>query len=84
MKYATLLGLTILMASSPAAMAKVDRDCLRNMRDLSIPLAQAKRMCDSKYDAKPHEWGWTCDGGGGEPYQVKGQGARFKRDVLCE
>ena len=60
MKYATLLGLTILMASSPAAMAKVDRDCLRNMRDLSIPLAQAKHMCDSKYDAKPHEWGWTC------------------------
>ena len=85
MKYATLLGLAILMASSPAAVAKGDKACLRDMRELGIPLAGAKRLCDPKnYVTKPHEWGWLCDGGGGEPYRVKGQGARFRRDTICE
>ena len=48
MKYATLLGLAILMASSPAAAAKVDKACLRELRDAGIraPQWQARRMCD--------------------------------------
>ena len=85
-RYATLsFGLAILMASITAAVAKVDRACLRDVRDLRIPLAAAKRICDSKYDAKPHEWGWVCESpGSGTLSRVKGQGARLKRDVLCE
>ena len=81
MKYATLLGLAILMASVPAAVAKVDRTCIHSVRDLGIPLAAAKRVCNPKM-AKPNEWGWTCEGSG-PPHRVKG-GVRFKRDVLCE
>ena len=86
MKYATLLGLAILMASSPAA-AKVDRACLRRRsRELGItpPAAQAKRVCNPKNKVKPHEWGWLCEGAGTKIYKVKGAGARLKRDVLCE
>ena len=81
MKYATLLGLAILMASIIAAAAKVDNYCIHSVRDLGIPLAAAKRVCNPKM-AKPNEWGWTCEGSG-PPYRVKG-GIRFKRDVLCE
>jgi hypothetical protein len=86
MKYATrLLGLAILMTSITAAAAKVDRACLREIRKLGISTAQAKRICDPKYDAKPHEWGWVCESpGSGTLSRVKGQGARLKRDVLCE
>ena len=76
-----IFALVILMASIPAAVAKVDRTCIRNVRDLGIPLAAAERVCNPKM-AKPDEWGWTCEGSG-PPYRVKG-GIRFKRDVLCE
>ena len=81
MKYATLLGLTILMASSPAAMAKVDRDCLRNVRDLGIPLARPSACVTPR-------WQNPINGDGparasGPPYRSKA-GIRFKRDVLCE
>jgi hypothetical protein len=81
MKYATLsFALAILMASVPAE-AKVDNYCIHSVRDLGIPLAAAKRVCNPKM-AKPNEWGWTCEGSG-PPHKVKG-GVRFKRDVLCE
>jgi hypothetical protein len=83
-KYATLLlGLVIVLASITAAVAKIDKACLREMRELGITPAQAKRICDPKYDAKPHEWGWVCEGSS-TLSRVKGQGARLKRDVLCE
>ena len=86
MKPATLLGLAIVLAAIAAAVAEVDRGCLRELRELGItpPPAQAKRMCDPKNKVKPNEWGWRCDGGGGEPYKVKGEGARFRRDTICE
>ena len=80
-----IFALAILMTSITAAVAKVDKACLRETRELGITLAQAKRICDSKYDAKPHEWGWVCESpGSGTLSRVKGQGARLKRDVLCE
>jgi hypothetical protein len=85
MKYATLLSLAILMASITAAAAKVDRACLREVRELGITPAQAKRICDTKNQVKPNEWGWVCEApGSGTLSRVKGQGARLKRDVLCE
>ena len=86
MKPATLLGLAIVLASIAAAVAEVDRGCLRELRELGItpPPAQAKRMCDPKNKVKPNEFGWLCDGDGGTPYRVKGAGARLKRDAICE
>jgi len=55
MKPATLLGLAIVLASIAAAVAEVDRGCLRELRELGItpPPAQAKRMCDPKNKVKP-------------------------------
>ena len=46
MKLATLLGLAIVLASIAAAVAEVDRGCLRELRELGIAPqpAQAKRM----------------------------------------
>jgi hypothetical protein len=86
-RYAILpFGLAILMASITAAAAKVDKACLRELRELGItpPAAQAKRMCDPKNKVKPHEWGWLCEGTGTKFTKVKGQGARLKRDAVCE
>jgi hypothetical protein len=80
MKYATLLGLAILMASSPVV-AKTYSSCLRDIRDMDIPLAEAKRICDpKKYVTKPNEWGWICGHGDGQSIRVKGEGTRLKRD----
>jgi hypothetical protein len=72
--------------STPAAAPKVvDDACLRELRELGITPAQAKRMCDPKNQAKSHEWGWVCEApGSGALSRVKGQDARLKRDVLCE
>jgi hypothetical protein len=89
MKYATLLGLAIVQAfitvnATPAAAAKVDVACLRDLQEAGITLADAKRVCDPKNKVKPNEFGWLCDGGGGTPYRVKGQGARLRRDSVCE
>ena len=80
----TIFALAVLMASITAAVAEVDSDCLRYMRELGTTLAQAKRMCDPKNKVQPNEYGWRCDGGGGTPYRFKGEGARLKRDAICE
>jgi hypothetical protein len=50
----SLLGLAILMTSITAASAKIDKTCLRNVRELGIPPAQAKRVCNPQ-KAKPDE-----------------------------
>jgi hypothetical protein len=83
MKCATLLGLAIVLVSITAVRATQSRaECLSDMRELGITPADAKRVCDPKNKAKPNEFGWLCEGG--EPFRVKGQGARLKRDALCE
>ena len=47
--------------------------------------AQAKRICDAKNQVKPNEWGWVSEApSSGTLSRIKGQGARLKRDVLCE
>ena len=78
-----IFALAILMTSITAAVAKVDKACLRETRELGITLAQAKRICDSKNQVKPHEWGWVCESAN-TVSRVKGQGARLKRDLLCD
>jgi hypothetical protein len=79
-------ALAVLMASITAAVAEVNRDCLRELREMGItpPAAQAKRMCDPKNKVKPNEYGWVCEGMGAKFSKVKGQGARLKRDAICE
>jgi hypothetical protein len=33
---------------------------------------------------KKNEWGWVCEGGGGNLIRQKGSGARYKRNAVCE
>ena len=33
---------------------------------------------------KKNEWGWTCDGEDKTVIRVKGEGARYKRNAVCE
>jgi hypothetical protein len=68
--------------SAPAAAPKVDDACLREMREIGITRAQAKRICDPKNQVKPDEFGWVCEGS--TLSRVKGEGSRLKRDALCE
>jgi hypothetical protein len=83
-KYATILfGLALVLASVVAAPAKVDRACIREATETFGP-EQAKRICNSKNYVKPHEYGWVCEAGGQKIYKAKGQGARRKRDAICE
>jgi hypothetical protein len=85
MKYATLLlSLAIGLASASAAVAKVDRACMREAQE-TFGTAQAKRICDTKNSVKPNEYGWVCESAeSAKISKVKGAGTRRKRDAVCE
>jgi len=80
-----VLGLAILVASVVAAAAKIDRTCIRDMREMFGSLAVAKRQCNPKnFVTNPNEYGWERVPEKCEAYRVKGSGATRKRDAVCE
>jgi hypothetical protein len=83
-KYTTLLLGLAIMASITAADAKVDRACLRGEIGKMFNAADTKRICDPKNYVGPNQLGWNCEAETGKLYKVKGQGARHKRDAICE
>ena len=97
MKYATLLlGLAIVLASVAVAAAKVDRKCVRDMRETfgeeqfhQFPLdgTTIRRQCDSaNFVTNPNEYGWERSRETQPPCkleQIKGRGAKQKRDAVC-
>jgi hypothetical protein len=80
-----LLAAALTVAIS--ALAAAEGACVRELREVFTDMGtkQAKRICDPKNAVKPHEYGWVCYV---DPeikiVKEKGQGARLKRDAICE
>lgn len=73
------------LVATPAMSAKLDRKCLRQLREIGIVFSDAKRICDPKNSvSNPNEYGWSCQGPSGQLIKTKGYGAKQKRDVVCE
>jgi hypothetical protein len=90
MKMRTLLlaGIAALfLATGTAHAAKLtpkQRHDFDQFRSIGISKKEAKQAARDP-GVKKNEWGWTCENPEtGELRRVKGSGARYKRNAVCE
>jgi hypothetical protein len=82
----TIVAVTLALAAPAQAPARSHLHRVRSRRIKTLSTSASLKRTQNELPAIPvyGEWGWVCEGGGGKLMRVRGEGAKYKNNAVCE
>jgi len=80
---ASVAALVLLSAANAKPLTPKQVREYKALRSIGITKKDSRQVARDP-GVKKGEWGWVCEGGGSSPIRVKGEGAKYRKNAVCE